>query len=68
MKSVHFSDYVTIRLLFESDACRKARRSDWMHAAQNRQRFRRRIKACAKVIEFCLEPIHRMKIRRLFSL
>ena len=68
MKSVHFSDYVTIRLLFESDACREARRSDWMRAARNRQRFRRRIAACAKVIEFCLEPVHRMKIRRLFSL
>ena len=68
MKSVHFSDYVTIRLLFESDACCEARRSDWMRAARNRQRFRRRIEACAKVIEFCLEPVHRMKIRRLFSL
>ena len=68
MKSVHFSDYVTIRLLFESDACREARRGNWMCAARNRQRFRRRIEACAKVIEFCLEPVHRMKIRRLFSL
>ena len=68
MKSEHFSDYVTIRLLFESNACRKARRSNWMRAARNRQRFRRRIEACAKVIEFCLEPVHRMKIRRLFSL
>ena len=68
MKSVHFSDYVTIRLLFESDACREVRHSDWMHAARNRQRLRWRIEACAKVIEFCLEPVHRMKIRRLFSL
>ena len=68
MKSVHFSDYVTIRLLFESDACREARRRDWMRADRNRQRFCRRIKACAKVIEFCLEPVHRMKIRRLFFL
>ena len=68
MKSVHFSDYVTIRLLFESDACREARLSDWMRAARNRQRFRRQIEACAKVIEFCLEPVHRMRIRRLFSL
>ena len=39
MKSVRYSDYVTIRLLFESDACRKARRSDWARAARNRQRF-----------------------------
>ena len=68
MKSVHFSNYVTIRLLFESDVCREARRSDWIRAARNRQRFRRRIEACAKVIEFCLEPVHRMKIRRLCSL
>ena len=58
MKSVHFSDYVTIRLLFESDACREVRRSDWMSAAQNRQRFHQRIEACAKVIEFRLEPVH----------
>ena len=68
MKSVYFSDYVTIRLLFESDACREARCGNWMRAARNRQRFRWRIEACAKVIEFCLEPVHRMKIRRLFSL
>ena len=68
MKSVHFSDYVTIRLLFKSDACREARRGDWVRAAQNRHRFRRRVEACAKVIEFCLEPVHKIKIRRLFSL
>ena len=68
MKSVHFSDYVTIRLLFESEACREARRGNWARAAQNHQRFRQQIEACAKVIEFCLEPIHRIKIRRLFSL
>ena len=68
MKSVHFSDYMAIRLLFESDACREAQRSDWMRAARNRQHFRRRIEACAKVIEFCLEPVHRIKISRLFSL
>ena len=68
MKSVHFSDYVTIRLLFECDACREARCGDWMRAARNPQRFHRQIEACAKVIEFCLEPVHRMKIRRLFSL
>ena len=67
MKSVHFSDYVTIHQLFESDACRKARRGDWMRAARNRQRFHRQIEACAKVIEFCLEPVHSIKIRHLFS-
>ena len=68
MKSVRFSDCVTIHLLFESNACRKARQSDWAHAARNRQRFRQRIKACAKLIEFCLEPVHRVKIRLLLSL
>ena len=68
MKSVHFSDYITIRLQFEPDACREARRGDWVRAALNRQRFRRRIEACAKIIKFCLEPVHRIKIRRLFSL
>ena len=68
MKSVHFSDYVTICLLFESDACRKVQRGDWVRAARNCQRFCRQIEACAKVIEFCLEPVHRIKIRRLFSL
>ena len=68
MKSVHFSDCVTNRLMFESDACREARQGDWARAARNRQRFCRRIEACVKVIEFCLEPVHRIKIRRLFSL
>ena len=68
MKSVRFSDCVTIRLRFESDTCREAQRGDWMRAARNRQRFCRRIEACAKVIEFCLEPVNRIKIRRLFSL
>ena len=68
MKSVFFSDCVTIRLLFESDACREAQRSDWARAARNREHFRQRIEACAKLIEFCLEPVHRIKIRRLFSL
>ena len=41
-----------------------AKRGDWVRAARNCQRFRRRIEACAKVIEFCLEPVHRIKIRR----
>ena len=41
MKRERFSDYVTIRLLFESDACREARRRDWMRVARNRHRFRR---------------------------
>ena len=68
MKRVRFSDCVTIRLLFESDACRKARRSDWMRAAQKPHRFLQRIKACAKLIEDCLEPLHRLKIKRLYSL
>ena len=67
MKSVRFSDCVTIRLLFESDACCEARQSDWARAAQNHQRFYQRIEACAKLIEFCLEPVHRIKIRRLLS-
>ena len=67
MKSVRFSDYVTIRLLFESNACREARQSDWMRVARNRHRFCRRIELCAKLIEYCLEPVHRIKIKRLFS-
>ena len=68
MKSVRFSDCVTICLLFESDACREARRNDRARATRNRQRFRPRIKACAKLIKFCLEPERRIKIRRLCSL
>ena len=66
MKRVCFSDYVTIRPLFESDACREARQSDWMRVTRNRHRFRQRIKLCAKLVEYCLKPVHRIKIKRLF--
>ena len=68
MKRVRFSEFVTVRVLSESAACREARWSDWALVAQNRQRFRRRIALCAKLIEYCLDPLHRIKIKRLFSL
>ena len=39
-----------------------------MLVAQNRQRFCQRIALCAKLIEYCIDPVHRIKIKRLFSL
>ena len=68
MKRVRFSEFVTVRVLSESAACRKARRSDWALVARNRQSFCRRIALCAKLIGYCLDPVHRIKIKRLFSL
>ena len=68
MKRVRFSEFVTVRVLSESAACRKARWSDRALVAQNRQSFCRRIALCAKLIEYCLDPVHRIKIKRLFSL
>ena len=43
MKRVRFSEFVIVRVLSESAACREARRSDWALVARNCQRFRRRI-------------------------
>ena len=40
MNRVRFSEFVTVRVLSESAACCKARRSDWALVALNRQRFR----------------------------
>ena len=68
MKRVRFSEFVTVRVLSESAACREAQRSDWAFVARNRPRFRRRIALCAKLIEYCFDPVHRIKIKRLFSL
>ena len=68
MKRMRFSDYVTIRLLFKSDACHEIRQSDWMLGAQNHHHFCRRIDLCAELIEYCFEPVRRIKIRLLLSL
>ena len=38
-----------------------------MRVARNRHRFRRRIELCAKLIKYCLEPVHRIKIKLCFS-
>ena len=38
-----------------------------MRVARNRHRFRRRIELCAKLIKYCLEPVHRIKIKWCFS-
>ena len=68
MKCVRFSDFVTFRIVFESDACREAQRSDWVLVTRNPQHFHRRIDLCANSIEYCLEPVHKIKIKHLFSL
>ena len=68
MKHVRFSDFVTVRVLSESAACREALRSVWALVARNCQRFRQRIALCAKLFEYCLDSVHRIKIKRSFSL
>ena len=68
MKRVRFSNEITVRLLFESDACREARRGTWMKMARDRYRFQKRICATAKLIEYCLTPVHREKIKRVLCL
>ena len=68
MKKVHFSRKTTVYLIPISKEERESRQGPWMQMARDRHRFHRRICLFAKLIEYCLKPVHREKIRRaLFS-
>ena len=66
MKKVHFCEKPTIYFMTDRPkASREARKSNWMKIAQDRHRFKRRIRQTGQQIEWCLTQSHREKIRVL---
>ena len=68
MKQVKFSRKTTVYVVPITKENREARLGPWMKIAGDRPCFQRRIRSCAELIEYCLQPVHREKISRvLFS-
>ena len=68
MKKVRFFPKTTVHWLRISKEEHESRQGLWMQMARDRQRFRRRIRSRAKLIEYCLNPVHGEKIRRVLFL